>query len=103
ATARGPTGCQLHFSLQCLSKVVARICIALIARVSQTDLRPPELDLTAQRLYLAREELDVLLIRVELGLEPLHARRVANHPVCRPLAEHPPQTIDGGVQRVDLR
>ena len=76
--------------------------VVLVARVAEADLRAPHLDLPAKLRHLVAVELEVVLVGVELGLEALHARGIARDALLRTVAQHPPEAVDGRLERVDL-
>ena len=85
-----------------VAELVARERVVLVARVAEADLRAPHLDLPAQLGDLVAVPLEVVLVRVELGLEALNAGRIARDALLRAVAEHAAEAVDARLQRVDL-
>ena len=91
---RPPRRGKLHLAIEQVAELVARRRVVLVARVAEADLGPPHLDLPAHVGDLVVVALEVVLVGVELGLEPLQARRIARDALLRPVAQHPAQAVD---------
>ncbi len=95
-------GDELHLVVERVAEIRARDGVVLVARVAEADLRATDLDLPAELVDLLAVGLEVLLVRVDLGVEPRDRAGIARDAPLGVLLQHPTETVDRRVERVDL-
>ncbi len=80
-----PVDGKLHLAHEKVPELIARNRVVLVARVADADLRAAHLDLPPDLGNLVAVALEVVLVRVELGLKPLEAGGVARDTLLGPV------------------